>query len=198
MSARIERRRERIQEWLDKRADHYQTIARQVALPVSLGHRARGVVYRTAALTLPTSACRSVSEWLIWASELDKGRRAFWGFVLPLMDPSPDAPLPSWAYELPTCRISRERLVSGGAEPADVLGNAVDHSPTAFPPSAPGPRLVWALDGLVEARLPEITDGSPREVYYRLCHMAIATNEAVLTIWGLAGARWGLARGWPR
>lgn len=198
MSARIERRRDRVQEWLDKRADHHQTIARQVELLDSLGHRAQAIAYSTAAVTLPTSACRSVAAWKKWAGALYSGHRNFWENVLPLMDPSPDAPLPSWAYELPTCRISRERLVSGGADPADVLGNAVDHSPTAFPPSAPGPRLVWALDGLVEARLDEITDGSPREVYDRLCQMAIAANEAVLTIWRLADARWGLARGWPR
>lgn len=183
MSARIERRRDRIQEWLHVQADRKQAIARQVERPDSLCQRAQGIVYRTAALTLPTSACRSVSAWQEWAGALDAGRLDFWGFVLPLMDPD---------------RLARESWFRSGADPVDVLASAVGHFPTAIPPSAPGHRLVWALDGLVEARLDEITDGSPREVYDRLCHMAIAANEAVLIVWRLAGADWGLARGWPR
>lgn len=198
MSARIERRRDRIQEWLHVQADRKQAIARQVERPDSLCQRAQGIVYRTAALTLPTSACRSVARWQEWVGELDAGRLDFWGFVLPLMDPSPDGPLPSWADERPDESVDITHWVRSGADPVDVLASAVGHFPTAIPPSAPGHRLVWALDGLVEARLDEITDGSPREVYDRLCHMAIAANEAVLIVWRLAGADWGLARGWPR
>lgn len=198
MSAHIERRRDRIQEWLEQRADRHQALARQVALPDSLAHLARRVVFRTAALTLPTSVCRSVPAWQEWAGDLCSAHRTFWHSILPLMNPAPDGPLPAWAEYYPSEVIAVEHWVRGGANPAAVLSSVVGHWPTAFPFPTPDARLAWALDDLVEARMAEITEGTPAQVYARLVRMAAASEAAIDTVWGLAAARRGLGRGWPR